>query len=98
MKKCKFCSSDRVVKMLIYESPDNGDMSEYKGKRFDVTELFGGPETVEMSFCAECGKIQRKFPIPEKKLLGCCYDIEDEEEPEEWSEENLAKREKEMGI
>jgi hypothetical protein len=87
-----------VVEVLIYESPDDGDMSEYKGKRCDVSAFFGGPEMLEMEFCAECGQIQGKFPIPEEKLQKHCYEIEPEESRDGWSEGYMAEREKELGI
>jgi hypothetical protein len=97
MKKCKRCSSDRIIEMLVYESPDNGDMSEYKGQRCDISGLLGEPEMVQMNFCVQCGQIQSRFPISEKRLLENCWEIE-EEDTEDWSEESMSRREKELGI
>lgn len=97
MKKCKRCGTDRIIEMLIYESPDDGDASEYKGQRCTLSELFGEPEMIQMNFCVECGQIQGKFPISEKRILKHCYEVE-EEDTKVWSEESMSKREAKLGI
>lgn len=95
--KCQRCKSDRVVRMALYLSPDDGDDSEYKGFRLHVSGLFETPESLFMGFCAECGQVQGRFPISERRILANCHEVE-EEDTEYWDEESMSEREEELGI